>query len=69
MNEYVEEFNALHPNIEVVPVYSGDYDPTMQKKSKLQSGAATPPDVFIVEISRTAYPLSYERRLNPWTNL
>ena len=50
MNEYVEEFNALHPNIEVVPVYSGDYDPTMQKVQTAVRGG-NPPDVFIVEIS------------------
>ena len=50
MNEYVEEFNALHPDIEVVPVYSGDYDPTMQKVQTAVRGG-NPPDVFIVEIS------------------
>lgn len=50
MNEYVDEFNALHPNIEVVPVYSGDYDPTMQKVQTAVQGG-NPPDLFIVEIS------------------
>ncbi|NLJ79952.1 MAG: ABC transporter substrate-binding protein [Firmicutes bacterium] len=51
MNEYVDEFNALHAEeIEVVPVYSGDYDPTMQKVQTAVQGG-NPPDVFIVEIS------------------
>lgn len=50
MNTYVEEFNALHANIEVVPVYSGDYDPTMQKVQTAVMGG-NPPDLFIVEIS------------------
>lgn len=50
MNEYVDEFNALHKDIEVVPVYSGDYDPTMQKVQTAVQGG-NPPDVFIVEIS------------------
>ncbi|WP_026245277.1 MULTISPECIES: ABC transporter substrate-binding protein [Alkalispirochaeta] len=50
MNTYVEEFNELHPDIEVVPVYSGDYDPTMQKVQTAVMGG-NPPDLFIVEIS------------------
>lgn len=50
MSEYVDEFNALHPDIEVVPVYSGDYDPTMQKVQTAVRGG-NPPDIFIVEIS------------------
>jgi len=36
--------------IEVVPVYSGDYDPTMQKvQTAIMAG--NPPDIFMVEIS------------------
>lgn len=50
MNTYVEEFNDAHEDIEVVPVYSGDYDPTMQKVQTAVMGG-NPPDLFIVEIS------------------
>ena len=50
INTYVDEFNAANPDIEVVPVYTGDYDPTMQKVQTAVMGG-NPPDVFIVEIS------------------
>ncbi len=46
----VSRFNAEHPDIEVVPVYTGDYDPTMQKVQTAVM-AGNPPDVAIVEIS------------------
>lgn len=46
----VSRFNAEHPGIEVVPVYTGDYDPTMQKVQTAVMGG-NPPDVAIVEIS------------------
>lgn len=50
INTYVNEFNTANPDIEVVPVYTGDYDPTMQKVQTAVMGG-NPPDVFIVEIS------------------
>ena len=50
INTYVDEFNAANPDIEVVPVYTGDYDPTVQKVQTAVMGG-NPPDVFIVEIS------------------
>ncbi|MCR4425095.1 MAG: ABC transporter substrate-binding protein [Firmicutes bacterium] len=50
INKYVEEFNTANPDIEVIPVYTGDYDPTMQKVQTAVMGG-NPPDVFIVEIS------------------
>jgi len=50
INTYVNEFNSANPDIEVVPVYTGDYDPTMQKVQTAVMGG-NPPDVFIVEIS------------------
>ncbi|MEW6228001.1 MAG: ABC transporter substrate-binding protein [Bacillota bacterium] len=50
INKYVEEFNTANPDIEVVPVYTGDYDPTMQKVQTAVMGG-NPPDLFIVEIS------------------
>jgi len=46
----VQEFNAEHPFIEVVPVYSGDYDPTMMKVQTAVRGG-NPPDIAVVEIS------------------
>ena len=50
IDEMVGRFNAEHPGIEVVPVYAGDYDPTMQKVQTAVMGG-NPPDVAIVEIS------------------
>ena len=50
INTYVNEFNSANSDIEVVPVYTGDYDPTMQKVQTAVMGG-NPPDVFIVEIS------------------
>ena len=46
----VQDFNAEHPFIEVVPVYSGDYDPTMMKVQTAVRGG-NPPDIAVVEIS------------------
>jgi sn-glycerol 3-phosphate transport system substrate-binding protein len=46
----VQEFNAEHPLIEVVAVYSGDYDPTMMKVQTAVRGG-NPPDIAVVEIS------------------
>src|SRR3989304_5075642 len=45
-----DKFNKDNPGIEVVPVYSGDYDPTLQKVQTAVM-AGNPPDIFIVEIS------------------
>ncbi|HEV8440690.1 MAG TPA: ABC transporter substrate-binding protein [Methylomirabilota bacterium] len=50
IGEMTDKFNKDHPGIEVVPVYSGDYDPTLQKVQTAVM-AGNPPDVFIVEIS------------------
>lgn len=50
IGEMTDQFNKAHPGIEVVPVYSGDYDPTLQKVQTAVM-AGNPPDVFIVEIS------------------
>lgn len=50
INEMVDQFNAEHPNIEVVAVYTGDYDPTMQKVQTAVMGG-NPPDIAVVEIS------------------
>ncbi len=50
IGEMTDKFNREHPDIEVVPVYSGDYNPTMQKVQTAVM-AGNPPDVFIVEIS------------------
>lgn len=50
MDNMVKEFNQNQPNIEVEPVYAGNYNDTMAKvQSAIMSG--TPPDVFVVEIS------------------
>lgn len=46
----VQEFNEEHPLIEVVAVYSGDYDPTMMKVQTAVRGG-NPPDIAVVEIS------------------
>jgi sn-glycerol 3-phosphate transport system substrate-binding protein len=50
IDEMVGEFNKQTPDVEVVPVYSGDYDPTMQKVQTAVMGG-NPPDIAIVEIS------------------
>ncbi len=50
IGDMTDRFNKEHPGIEVVPVYSGDYDPTLQKVQTAVM-AGNPPDVFIVEIS------------------
>ena len=50
IGEMTDKFNKDNPGIEVVPVYSGDYDPTLQKvQTSVMAG--NPPDIFIVEIS------------------
>ncbi len=50
IGDMTDAFNKSNPGIEVVPVYSGDYDPTLQKvQTSVMAG--NPPDVFIVEIS------------------
>lgn len=59
VNEMVEEFNAEHPEIEVVPVYSGDYDPTMQKVVTA-ARAGNPPDIAVVEVSEFATLLAMD---------
>jgi sn-glycerol 3-phosphate transport system substrate-binding protein len=51
IGDMTDQFNKLEAGkIEVVPVYSGDYDPTLQKVQTAVM-AGNPPDVFIVEIS------------------
>lgn len=50
INHMVGEFNASHPNIQVEPVYSGNYNDTMAKVQAAIMGG-NPPDVFVVEIS------------------
>ncbi len=50
IGDMTDAFNKSHPGIEVVPVYSGDYDPTLQKVQTAVM-AGNPPDLFIVEIS------------------
>lgn len=50
IDEMVAEFNRQTPDVEVVAVYSGDYDPTMQKVQTAVM-AGNPPDIAIVEIS------------------
>ncbi|MCX8119169.1 MAG: ABC transporter substrate-binding protein [Desulfobacterota bacterium] len=51
IGEMTDRFNKEYEGkIEVVPVYSGDYDPTMQKvQTAIMAG--NPPDIFMVEIS------------------
>lgn len=51
IGEMTDKFNKEYEGkIEVVPVYSGDYDPTMQKvQTAIMAG--NPPDIFMVEIS------------------
>jgi len=51
IGEMTDKFNKENEGkIEVVPVYSGDYDPTMQKvQTAIMAG--NPPDIFMVEIS------------------
>ena len=51
IGEITDKFNKENEGkIEVVPVYSGDYDPTMQKVlTAIMAG--NPPDIFMVEIS------------------
>jgi len=50
IGDMTDQFNKSHPGMEVVPVYSGDYDPTLQKVQTAVM-AGNPPDVLIVEIS------------------
>ncbi|MFI5340957.1 MAG: extracellular solute-binding protein, partial [Candidatus Methylomirabilales bacterium] len=50
IGDMTDKFNKENPGIEVVPVYSGDYDPTLQKVQTAVM-AGNPPDIFIVEIS------------------
>src|SRR5574341_2660007 len=51
IGDMTDQFNKVQAGkIEVVPVYSGDYDPTLQKVQTAVM-AGNPPDIFIVEIS------------------
>jgi len=50
IDEMVSDFNRQTPDVEVVAVYSGDYDPTMQKVQTAVM-AGNPPDIAVVEIS------------------
>lgn len=43
----VEEFNRTHPDIVVIPVYSGNYDETMQK-AQTAALSGNPPDVAVL---------------------
>lgn len=47
MDEIVDEFNVEHPDINVQPVYSGNYDQTMQKAITSAQGKNAP-DVAIL---------------------
>lgn len=63
IDEMVAEFNKQTPDIEVVPVYSGDYDPTMQKVQTAVM-AGNPPDVAVVEISEMPTLLAMNALIN-----
>lgn len=47
IDSMTEEFNAENPDIDVTPVYSGDYDQTMQR-TQTAALAGDPPDVGIL---------------------
>jgi len=47
MTNIVNDFNTQHPNIEVEPVYAGNYDQTMQKAVTAARGG-NPPDVAVL---------------------
>lgn len=47
MNDIVNDFNSQHPDIEVEPVYGGNYDQTMQKAITAARGG-NPPDVAVL---------------------
>jgi len=50
VDDMTDEFNEKHDNITVQPVYSGDYDDTMQRVQTAVMGG-DPPDLAVVEIS------------------
>jgi sn-glycerol 3-phosphate transport system substrate-binding protein len=50
IEKMVAEFQQKYPDILITPVYSGDYDQTMQKVQTSVMGG-NPPDVCVVEIS------------------
>jgi len=47
MNEIVADFNSQHPDIQVEPVYGGNYDQTLQKSITAARGG-NPPDVAVI---------------------
>ncbi|MGM0502921.1 MAG: ABC transporter substrate-binding protein [Bacillota bacterium] len=59
VDQMVSEFNDSHDNITVQPVYSGNYDDTMQR---VQTGVMgdNPPDIAVVEISEAHSLLQME---------
>lgn len=52
VDEMVNEFNEKHEFITVQPIYSGNYDDTMQRVQTAVMGG-NPPDIAVVEISET----------------
>jgi len=50
INGMVEEFEKQNPDIDVEPVYAGNYNQTMQKVQTAVLGG-NPPDIAVVEIS------------------
>jgi sn-glycerol 3-phosphate transport system substrate-binding protein len=50
INGMVEKFEAENPDIDIEPVYAGNYNQTMQKVQTAVLGG-NPPDVAVVEIS------------------
>ena len=50
INGMVEKFEKENPNIDVEPVYAGNYNQTMQKVQTALLGG-NPPDIAVVEIS------------------
>jgi sn-glycerol 3-phosphate transport system substrate-binding protein len=50
INGMVEEFEKKNPDIDVEPVYAGNYNQTMQKVQTAVLGG-NPPDIAVVEIS------------------
>ena len=50
INGMVDEFEKENPDIDVEPVYAGNYNQTMQKVQTAVLGG-NPPDIAVVEIS------------------
>ena len=50
INGMVDEFEKENPDIDIEPVYAGNYNQTMQKVQTAVLGG-NPPDIAVVEIS------------------